>query len=265
MVTAADRLNNLMAQPEHVDTADLAILKETIDQHPYFQAARSLYLKGLKKENSPLYNKELQITASHTVDRTVLFDYITSAFFKQHEVSMQIKNQIDLLADIDVESEHVRAFETDLNKDLDYTQSDPIFEKKQEFTSQPLTFTAKEKHSFAEWLKLTSLKPIDRIQEEPNEVIEEDERAKRMERIELFLQEHPRIKPDKNQHFTGNLAKQNPAANQLMTETLAQVYLEQKNFSKAIQAYKILVLQHPEKSGFFADQIRKIKNLQSNN
>jgi hypothetical protein len=49
-----------------------------------------------------------------------------------------------------------------------------------------------------------------------------------------------------------------------MTETLAQVYLAQKNFSKAIQAYQILVLQHPEKSGYFADRIREIKNIQSN-
>lgn len=259
-----DRVNNLMAQPEQVNASDLAILKETIDHYPYFQAARSLYLKGLKTENSPLYNKELQVTASHTVDRSVLFDYITSAFFKQHEVSTQIKNQIDLLADIDVESELVRAYETDLNKDLDYTQSNPIFEKKQKFISQPLTFTTRERHSFAEWLKLTSLKPIERDNDDHNDVIEDDKRAKRMERIELFLQERPRIKPDKNQHFSGNLAKQNPAPNQLMTETLAQVYLEQKNFSKAIQAYEILVLQHPEKSGFFADQIRKIKNLQSN-
>ena len=46
-----------------------------------------------------------------------------------------------------------------------------------------------------------------------------------------------------------------------MTETLAKVYLEQKKYKKAIQAFKILSLKYPEKSGFFADQIRKVKNL----
>ena len=50
-----------------------------------------------------------------------------------------------------------------------------------------------------------------------------------------------------------------------MTETLARVYLEQKNYKKAIQAYKILILKNPEKSGFFADQIRAIEKLQENN
>ena len=44
-----------------------------------------------------------------------------------------------------------------------------------------------------------------------------------------------------------------------MTETLAKVYLEQKKFSKAIKAYEILSLKYPEKSGFFADQIKAIQ------
>jgi hypothetical protein len=50
-----------------------------------------------------------------------------------------------------------------------------------------------------------------------------------------------------------------------MTETLARIYLEQKNYEKAIQSYKILSLKYPEKSGFFADQIKAVKQLQENN
>ena len=46
-----------------------------------------------------------------------------------------------------------------------------------------------------------------------------------------------------------------------MTETLAKVYVQQKNYKKAITAYKILILKYPEKSGFFADQIRAIEKL----
>lgn len=50
-----------------------------------------------------------------------------------------------------------------------------------------------------------------------------------------------------------------------MTETLARVYLEQKKYQKAIQAYEILILKYPEKSSFFADHISDIKILQQNN
>ena len=49
-----------------------------------------------------------------------------------------------------------------------------------------------------------------------------------------------------------------------MTETLAKVYLEQKKYENAIKAYRILILKYPEKSGFFADRIKAIKNLQKN-
>jgi virulence-associated protein VapD len=51
----------------------------------------------------------------------------------------------------------------------------------------------------------------------------------------------------------------------LMTETLAKVYLEQKKYQKAIQAYEILILKYPEKISFFADRISDIKILQQNN
>jgi virulence-associated protein VapD len=44
-----------------------------------------------------------------------------------------------------------------------------------------------------------------------------------------------------------------------MTETLARVYLEQKKYQKAIQAYEILILKYPEKSSFFADRISDIR------
>ena len=50
-----------------------------------------------------------------------------------------------------------------------------------------------------------------------------------------------------------------------MTETLARIYVEQKNYDKAIQSYQILSLKYPEKSSLFAIQIESIKVLKKNN
>jgi len=46
----------------------------------------------------------------------------------------------------------------------------------------------------------------------------------------------------------------------LTTETLAKIYIDQGYYERAIQAYKILCLKYPKKSVFFANQIKSIKN-----
>ena len=105
-----------------------------------------------------------------------------------------------------------------------------------------------EENSFVEWLKLSNLKPIDRSNE--------------TETIDKFISEKPKLKVEVNENDLNN-DKADNLSNQAdyMTETLAKLYLNQKNYEKAIQSYKILILKFPEKNSYFADQIKKIKSL----
>lgn len=136
---------------------------------------------------------------------------------------------------------------------------------------RPLEFDKTETHSFSEWLKITSFKPIVREgenQKEPPEVAKETSVpvAKKFELIDKFLESNPKIVPSKEASPPTPLStKKEKYHDGYMTETLARIYLEQKNYDKAIQSYKILSLKYPEKSGFFADQIKAIKQLQENN
>ncbi len=147
---------------------------------------------------------------------------------------------------------------------------------------QPFEFDQNELHSFGEWMKLAALQPIQREvvlkkenpEEKPevaeiskSEVSDQDSSALGLEDkyrlIDDFIAKNPKIGPVSSTSVSQNLAKQKTAVpDTLMTETLAKVYLKQKNYKKAIQAYNILILKNPEKSGFFADQIRAIKKLQ---
>ncbi|HEY0092377.1 MAG TPA: tetratricopeptide repeat protein [Flavobacterium sp.] len=128
---------------------------------------------------------------------------------------------------------------------------------------KPLEFSKDEKHSFREWLHLSSMKPIIRdeeIKEETGNV----ERKKKTDLIDRFIRTSPRISPVKDFKPAEPVEVYREDNSALMTETLARVYLEQKKYGKAIQAYEILILKYPEKSIFFADRISEIKKLQQN-
>src|SRR5690606_31194648 len=146
---------------------------------------------------------------------------------------------------------------------------------------KPLEFDKHESHSFTEWLKLTRFHPIKRDNkmtdipqpekeeaEIPNETIAENDLEKTMkfQLIDKFISQNPKIDPRTPANPKLNLAKlQNIQPEALMTETLARIYVEQKNYSKAIQSYKILSLKYPEKSSFFAIQIKAVEALQEQN
>ena len=58
-----------------------------------------------------------------------------------------------------------------------------------------------------------------------------------------------------------NIKKSIQDSDYLTTETLAEVYVEQGHYNRAIQAYEILCLKYPKKSSFFANRIQYIKNI----
>lgn len=139
---------------------------------------------------------------------------------------------------------------------------------------QPLDFDKKESHSFNEWLNLTRFQPIERDDTGVDKNIAPTnfdnasniEKTKKFDLIQEFINKNPKINPNTFTPSKVNLAEaQMIQPEALMTETLARIYVEQKNYKKAIQSYKILCLKYPEKSSLFANRIFDIKKLQEFN
>ncbi|MGB3590793.1 MAG: hypothetical protein WBA16_03825 [Nonlabens sp.] len=265
-------LNELIADSKAASPADLDMIEQIRRQFPYFQAIAAVHLKVLKEENSPLYNEQLKKVAAITTDRGVLFDYITSPLFTQDHISDQITEQVEELENSESIENHQEIQSTptppveDLNCDTDFTgiTRKDLFQKK--VVETPFEFTKNEEYSFSQWLRLTTIKPIDAVVENQIESttrsLQDELRLERMKKVDRFLADQPKIKPSRDKQPAIELSLLNSTGEQLMTETLAQVYVAQKNYVKAIKSYEILALQHPEKSGFFADRIQEVKNLQ---
>ncbi|SKB80169.1 hypothetical protein SAMN05660477_01186 [Soonwooa buanensis] len=102
-------------------------------------------------------------------------------------------------------------------------------------------------NTWQNWLK------IDRTAE-----IEKDKEVKKQKAIDEFIENQPKITQLKDEaSFVVKEKKED--ISHLMTETLANLYLEQKLYSKAIKAFETLIAKHPEKTDYFTQKIEDIK------
>ena len=97
----------ILQQPQTVSNEQTDALSGIIEEFPYFQSARAVYLKGLKNKESFKYNQALKITAAYTTDRSILFDFITSESFNQNEISDYIKQNTAYINNLDVTVEDI--------------------------------------------------------------------------------------------------------------------------------------------------------------
>lgn len=251
-------------------TTDRSVLFDFITSDSFNQNEIS---EQIKQNSENLKDIEVNDLNDISVDKSVLIDDALKAHIKATEGVLDpelfetkpTENTGNILED-DQSPDSVS--KTILSIDVDRITPEEKLE-----IGKPLEFDKNESHSFIEWLKITSFKPIEREPKDEDPSSSEMQKAEadaplksKMTIIDKFISENPKIKPVSSTSPKPKLVDDgHVSSDSLMTETLARIYLEQKSYEKAIQSYKILSLKYPEKSSFFADQIKAIEELREQN
>ena len=229
-------------------------LEKITYRYPYFQAAYALYLKSLKEQEQFNFDLILKKTAVISPDRNTLYEWLYTDHTIQSSETLQVQ-----------EKEKTKPILETINKEkIEEINHGEINEVDTKPKSIEVVIEAPKKSlpvnlSFLEWIEWTKNNSSRALQDSEPENSFED----KIDLIDAFLRNNPKIPP-----VSANTAKQNLSKEikfdkeELMTETLAKVYVKQGKFKKALLSYKILSLKYPEKNSFFTDQIKAIKDLQ---
>jgi hypothetical protein len=201
--------------PDSLNEQSLSELKETIEEFPYFQAARMLWTKNLHLLEHISLNNELKITAAHISDRKKLFFLLNNFDFGTSNENVIQEERPETKKDV-------------LSDLLEYEKNNAYYD-------------------FSSLLKKD--KKLDK--------------NTKMALIDNFLQQHniekikvKDVNEKENEDFSVKSSQEN---DELMTETLANIYINQNQFLKARNIFEKLSLKYPEKSIYFAARIKEVE------
>ena len=198
-------------------------------------------------ENPCTMHKDESIYISNILEKFPYFQTAHILYSKalQNTKSIRFKSQLKKAA--------IYSGDRNLLFDVISQQEDSNISKNTDIRNLKEENKKAELHSFIDWISIVQTKKIVRSEKQnPDEI------------INLFLENKPKIKNNTKQRFfnaSENARKSIKENNDIITETLAKVYAKQEHFEKAILAYQKLSLKYPQKSSYFANQIKVIKKL----
>ncbi len=234
-------LIDYVRRPELMDVQAVANLSDRVTKYPYFHAARVLLLKALYQQHDEKFDSQLRKASILLPSRESLFHIFESNKYLPTS-TVPTKKQT--------------------TKSQDPTQQ-LLDNFLQHIPAQPRQRTQKVD---------ASTDYIGYLMQQEGETMmsgAENDSSDSMDVIDKFLQNEPtklRLEEKKDEEYDRpDMEMENNACSDVFTETLAQIYIKQGNFERAIEIIKRLSLKYPKKNRYFADQIRFLEKILINN
>jgi tetratricopeptide (TPR) repeat protein len=215
----------------------LSQLADVIEEYPYFQAAHLLHTLNLLQLKDTHFPSELRKTSAHLNDRRKLFFRVEDKSFPPEIIEVLEKTD---------EKSTVSTFDR-----IDF------FLSGKEMTEETKDAPPVSSDYISYFLS----------KENKGEEKRESQPLQNQDAIERFL-EKDKISPVKINLKDKETEKEDYISNldtvdedSFFSETLAKIYLKQKKYDKALEIIRKLNLIYPEKSRYFADQIRFLEKL----
>lgn len=281
--------NQLFTDSSKLEEIEVSDLDELIKLFPYCQNLHQWKLKKLYQQESLFFETELPKTAVYTRNRSHLKRFIKEEALdklKTYDVtsnneSLEIENAAipekpvdtsiekpegkleekpdeNSTKEFELPSEAIAAaIDASVRMDVDAmedTSSISDEENKEMVTPEVSILSSQQKMSFVDWVKTLDGEKQAKITER------EQFKLKAAALIDQFIDNQPTIKADKTFFSAEDKAKESISdESEIVTETLAKVYLQQGHAKKAIEIYGKLSLRFPEKKTYFASLIKEAK------
>ena len=229
--------NGYIKNADNLTGESVRPLTELVADFPFCQSARLLLSTALYKEKDVRYETELRTTAVYAGNRSILRKRI----YRTGETKTRI-----VLPD-----EHVEK---------------PVTEVKFEKTEPEKQTAGVDKYEELKRIVRERIAQIEREQAQKTGKQKPLSEKTKKELVDEFIKNEPSISRQRGTFFNPVEAARTSVVDQenIISETLAKIYLDQGYYDKAIKTYEKLSLKFPEKSAYFAALIKKAeKGLES--
>ncbi len=252
-----ERLQYIIENPQLITDNDIDSLFSVVEEYPYFTVAQVLLSIGLELNEDKRANRQLKLAAAITPDRNALRHLMAE--------SKERQNSIDLPDEFGNEEEHQQSNVTEQTSVGSIIIPEIDLMKSQEELSKEMALLDEKRKSLDELKELIEQRILE-LEKEKEETKKEDKTLSKNEIIDKFIAENPQISRPKQEFYDPMVVAQTSVVDKenIISETLATIYLNQGYIEKAISIYEKLSLKNPEKSVYFAELINKAKNKFNN-